>query len=54
MHPSSLQSDGMSVKSAVELEQERMLKEQNTQKLKEVEQQQEDFGEKIVPAAKVN
>ena len=51
---SSLQSDGMSVKSAVELEQERMLKEQNTQKLKEVEQQQEDFGEKIVPAAKVN
>jgi len=28
------------------LEQERILKEQNAQRLKEVEQQQEDFGEK--------
>ena len=33
-------------KSAVELEQERIQKEQNAQKLKEVEQQQTDFGEK--------
>lgn len=33
-------------KSAKELEQERLLKEQNAQKLKEVEQQQADFGEK--------
>lgn len=43
---SSLQSAGTSAKSAVELEQERILKEQNAQRLKEVEQQQEDFGEK--------
>ena len=43
---SSLQSVGTSAKSAAELEQERLLKEQNTQRLKEVEQQQEDFGEK--------
>lgn len=33
-------------KSAAELEQERLLQEQNAQRLKEVEQQQEDFGEK--------
>ena len=33
-------------KSAKELQQERLLKEQNAQKLKEVEQQQADFGEK--------
>ena len=33
-------------KSASELEQERLLKEQNAQKLKEVEKQQADFGEK--------
>ena len=37
---------GTTVKSAAELEQERLQKEQNMQKLKEVEQQQEDFGEK--------
>ena len=43
---SSLQSAGTSAKSAVELEQERILKVQNAQRLKEVEQQQEDFGEK--------
>lgn len=43
---SSLQSAGTSAKSAAELEQERILKEQNAQRLKEVEQQQEDFGEK--------
>ena len=43
---SSLQSAGTSTKSAVELEQERILKVQNAQRLKEVEQQQEDFGEK--------
>ena len=43
---SSLQSAGTSAKSVVELEQERILKEQNAQRLKEVEQQQEDFGEK--------
>lgn len=43
---SSLQSAGTPAKSAAELEQERMLKEQNAQRLKEVEQQQEDFGEK--------
>ena len=43
---SSLQSAGTSAKSAVELEQERILKEQNAQRLKEVAQQQEDFGEK--------
>ncbi len=43
---SSLQSVGTSAKSAAELEQERILKEQNAQRLKEVEQQQEDFGEK--------
>ena len=33
-------------KSASELEQERLLKERNAQKLKEVEKQQADFGEK--------
>ena len=33
-------------KSASELEQERLLKERNAQKLKEVENQQADFGEK--------
>lgn len=44
--PSSLQSAGTAAKSAAQLEQERILKEQNTQRLKEVEQQQEDFGEK--------
>ena len=43
---SSLQSTGTSAKSAAELEQEQLLKEQNAQRLKEVEQQQEDFGEK--------
>lgn len=43
---SSLQAAGTSAKSAVELEQEQLLKEQNAQRLKEVEQQQEDFGEK--------
>ena len=37
---------GTTVKSAAELEQEWLQKEQNMQKLKEVEQQQEDFGEK--------
>lgn len=34
------------MKSAAQLEQERLLKQQNAQKLKEVEEQQEDFGEK--------
>lgn len=34
-------------KSASELEQERLLKERNAQKLKEVEKQQADFGEKV-------
>ncbi|MBV3635779.1 glycoside hydrolase family 2 protein [Bacteroides cellulosilyticus] len=43
---SSLQAAGTSAKSAAELEQEQLLKEQNAQRLKEVEQQQEDFGEK--------
>lgn len=43
---SSLQTAGTSAKSAAELEQEQLLKEQNAQRLKEVEQQQEDFGEK--------
>lgn len=43
---SSLQAAGTSAKSAAELEQEQLLKEQNVQRLKEVEQQQEDFGEK--------
>lgn len=43
---SSLQAAGTSAKSAAELEQEQFLKEQNAQRLKEVEQQQEDFGEK--------
>lgn len=33
-------------KSASELEQERLLKERNAQRLKEVEKQQADFGEK--------
>lgn len=44
--PSSLQSAGTSVKSVADLEQERIRKEQNARKLKEVERQQEDFGEK--------
>jgi hypothetical protein len=43
---SSLQTAGTPAKSAAELEQEQLLKEQNAQRLKEVEQQQEDFGEK--------
>nr|WP_308758083.1 glycoside hydrolase family 2 TIM barrel-domain containing protein [uncultured Bacteroides sp.] len=43
---SSLQAAGMSAKSSAELEQEQLLKEQNAQRLKEVEQQQEDFGER--------
>lgn len=43
---SSLQAAGTSAKSAAELEQEQLLKEQNAQRLKEVERQQEDFGEK--------
>ena len=43
---SSLQAAGTSAKSAAELEQEQLLKEQNAQRLMEVEQQQEDFGEK--------
>lgn len=36
-------------KSASELEQERLLKERNAQKLKEVEKQQADFGERSKP-----
>jgi len=40
------QFGGAVAKSATELEQELLLKEQNAERLKEVEQQQEDFGEK--------
>lgn len=43
---SSMQSAEVATTSAAQLEQELLLKEQNAQKLKEVEQQQEDFGEK--------
>ena len=45
-NPSAAGLGGIAVKSAAELEQERLQKEQNAQKLKEVEKQQEDFGEK--------
>lgn len=41
-----MQSAEVATTSAAQLEQELLLKEQNAQKLKEVEQQQEDFGEK--------